>query len=191
MPAAELSEPEYLRHVEHLARKVVAMAKEEGWLSHGDDPAELTPLQQVISQLDDQIRHHHFAGDGCVDDSELPLMKLAGIVVLRPEAMPAGMAGTYDEICARLGVDARPEGWAIWNTWAADGQPVSIVMVDLEGTEGVLMNWTRGIEVYPVTPLPAQVVLARQGWVTPMTLSRLSARKLGTTRPVCWSPADG
>ncbi|GAA0839791.1 hypothetical protein GCM10009525_51470 [Streptosporangium amethystogenes subsp. fukuiense] len=46
-------------------------------------------------------------------------------------------------------------------------QPISIVLVDSSGTEGLLANWVQGVEVHPVTPLPAQVVLTRQGWVTP------------------------
>jgi hypothetical protein len=134
MTPAKLSEPEYLRHIEHLARKLVAAAADEGWLTYGEDAAGLTPLQQVISEIDGEIRHYHFDGDGCFDDSELPFMKLAGTVVLRPDVVPLGMEGTYPELCARLGVDARPEGWAIWNTWAADGQPISIIMVDLDGS---------------------------------------------------------
>nr|BFE85136.1 hypothetical protein GCM10020093_077370 [Planobispora longispora] len=128
------------------------------------------------------LRHYHFDGDGCLD-GELPPMKLAGVVILRPHAVPVDMQESYTEICARLDIEARPEGWAIWNTWAGDGQPISIVLVDAGGTEGLLMNWARGIEVYPVTPLPAQVVLTRQGWLTPMTLSPASARRLGATRP--------
>ncbi|MEV6867263.1 hypothetical protein AB0M44_40515 [Streptosporangium subroseum] len=188
MGQAELSEPEYLRHIEHLTRQIVNAAAHEGWLTYGDDPSELTPLQQAVNEVARQIRHYHFDQDGCIDP-ELPMMQLAGAVILQPKAVPIGMEGTYPQICARLGVEARPEGWAIWNTWATSGQPISIIMVDMDGTEGMLMNWTRGIEVYPVTPLPAQVVLTRQGWVTPMTLSLFSTRKLGISRPLCWSPA--
>jgi hypothetical protein len=110
-------------------------------------------------------------------------MRLAGVVILRPHAVPADMEESYTEVCTRLEVEARPEGWAIWNTWAEDGQPISIVLIDSSGTEGLLTNWAHGIEVYPVTPLPAQVVLTRQGWVTPMILSPASARRLGATRP--------
>ncbi|MEW9530410.1 hypothetical protein [Microbispora sp. NPDC049125] len=188
MVRAELSEPEYLRHIEHLTREIVNAAADEGWLTYGDDPLEFTPLQRAVNEVARHIRHYHFDGDGCIDP-ELPTMKLAGTVILQPQAIPIGMEGTYSQICARLGVEARPEGWAIWNTWATDGHPISIIMVDLEGTEGMLMNWTRGIEVYPATPLPAQMALTRQGWVTPMTLSPFSTRKLGIHRPLYWSPA--
>ncbi|MET8984645.1 hypothetical protein ABZW49_04275 [Nonomuraea wenchangensis] len=188
MAGADLSEPEYLRHIEHLARELVNAAADEGWLTCDGQLMHLTPLQRAVTEMARQIRHYHFDGDGCINP-ELPPMKLAGTLVLKPDAVPLGMEGTYAEICARLGVEPRLEGWAIWNTWAADGQPISIIMVDLDGTEGVLMNWTRGIEVYPVTPVPAQVVLTRQGWVKPMTLSPFSVRKLGTNRPIYWPPA--
>jgi hypothetical protein len=115
-------------------------------------------------------------------------MKLAGVVILRPHAVPVGMNESYTGICTRLGVEARPEGWAIWNTWAKDGQPISIVLVDSSGTEGLLMNWAQGIEIYPATPLAAQVVLTQQGWLTPMTLSPVSARKLGAAQPMYQKP---
>ncbi|MGW2159603.1 hypothetical protein [Nonomuraea sp. NPDC001699] len=183
MAGAELSEPEYLRHIEHLARELVNAALDEGRLVHGGRVTHLTPLQRVVGELAHQTRHHHFDGDGCLDP-ELPPMKLAGVVVLRPDAVPVGMEGEYGEVCARLGVGPRPEGWAVWNAWAEDGQPVSIILVDLRGTEGLLMNWARGIEVHPVRPIPAQVVLTRQGWVKPMTLSPFSARELGVSRGV-------
>jgi hypothetical protein len=67
---------------------------------------------------------NHFDGDGCVDP-ELPLLKLAGAILLKPDVVPKGIDGTYAEICARLGVNARSEGWAIWNTWATKGEPIT------------------------------------------------------------------
>ncbi|WP_449060692.1 hypothetical protein, partial [Planomonospora algeriensis] len=175
-------EPEYLRHIEHLAREIVNAASAEGWLTYADDLDGATPLQRTVNETARQLRHHHFDGDGCLDE-ERPFLRLAGVVLLRPDAVPLGMEESYPEICARLGVEAKPEGWAIWNTWAEDGQGLSIVLADSEGTEGLLMNWARGIEVYPLTPLPAQVVLTRQGWLTPMTLSPLSTRRLGAVQP--------
>ncbi|GGQ30563.1 hypothetical protein [Streptosporangium pseudovulgare] len=184
MSRTDLSETEYLRHIEHLARAIVDAADGEGWLVLTGVSDEATPLRRAVIEMARQLRHHHFDGDGCLD-GELPPMKLAGVVILRPHAVPAGMEESYTEICARLGVEAQPEGWAIWNAWARDGQPVSIVLADSSGTEGLLTNWAHGIEVYPVTPLPAQVVLTRQGWVTPMTLSPASARRLGAARPTC------
>ncbi|GGL48382.1 hypothetical protein [Planomonospora parontospora] len=183
MPRPDLSEPEYLRHIEHLARKIVNAASAEGWLTYADDPAEATPLQRMVNETARQLRHYHFDGDGCLDE-ERPFLRLAGAVLLQPQAVPLGMEESYPEICARLGVEARPEGWAIWNTWAADGQSLSMILADSGGTEGLLMNWARGIEIYPLTPLSAQVVLTRQGWLTPMTLSPRSARRLGAIQPV-------
>jgi hypothetical protein len=182
MPRPDLSEPEYLRHIEHLAREIVNAANAEGWLTYADDPDEATPLQRMVNETARQLRHYHFDGDGCLEE-ERPFLRLAGVVLLRPDAVPLGMAGSYSEICARLGVQVRPEGWAIWNAWAEDGQSLSIVLADSDGTEGLLMNWARGIEVYPLALLPAQVVLTRQGWLTPMTLSPLSARRLGVIQP--------
>ncbi|WP_329426283.1 hypothetical protein OG339_39340 [Streptosporangium sp. NBC_01495] len=187
MSRTDLSEIEYLRHIEHLAREIVNAADREGWLTLTAASDEATPLHRAVIETARQLRHHHFDGDGCLDE-DLPLMKLAGVVILRPDALPVDMQESYSEICARLDVEARPGGWAIWNTWAKDGQPISIVMVDHSGTAGLLTNWAQGIEVYPITPLPAQVVLTRQGWVTPMTLSPASARKLGATRPTCQTP---
>ncbi|GAA3008618.1 hypothetical protein [Streptosporangium longisporum] len=183
MPRPDLSEPEYLRHIEHLAREIVNAASTEGWLTYADDPDEATPLQRMVNETARQLRHYHFDTDGCLDE-ERSLLRLAGVVLLRPDAVPLGMEESYTEVCVGLGVDARPEGWAIWNTWAEDGQSLSIVLVDVEATEGLLMNWKRGVEAYPLTPLPAQVVSARQGWLTPMTLSPLSARRLGVIQPV-------
>ncbi|GAA4180398.1 hypothetical protein GCM10022252_03180 [Streptosporangium oxazolinicum] len=183
MSRTELSDIEYLRHIEHLAREIVNTADNEGWLTLATISDEATPLQRAVIETARRLRHHHFDGDGCLDE-DLPLMKLAGVVILRPDALPVGMEESYSEICARLDVEARPEGWAIWNTWAKDGQSISIVLIDSSGTEGLLMNWAQGIEVYPVTPLPAQVVLTRQGWVTPMPLSPASARKPETIRPI-------
>ncbi|GAA4983777.1 hypothetical protein HD597_009495 [Nonomuraea thailandensis] len=187
MLPAGLSETEYLRHIELLARDVIHAANEEGWLTYDREATAATPLHRAVNELARQIRHHHFSGDGCLED-DLPLMRLAGIVLLHPKAIPPDMEGTYEEICARLGVPPAADGWAVWNAWAHDRQPISIVLADTDGTEGILVNWAHGIEVYPAAPLPAQVVLTRQGWITPMTLSPLSARKLGVTRPPYWTP---
>ncbi|MFF3445438.1 hypothetical protein [Streptosporangium sp. NPDC002721] len=178
----DFSDIEYLRHIEHLAREIVNAADNEGWLTLITTSDEATPLRRAVTETARHLRHHHFDGDGCLDE-DLPLMKLAGVVILRPHALPVGMEESYSEICDRLDIGARPEGWAIWNAWAKDGQPISIVLVDSSGTEGLLTNWTQGIEVYPITPLPAQVILTRQGWITPMTLSPASARELEATRP--------
>lgn len=67
-------------------------------------------------------------------------MRLISVVLLRPKAMPFDMDDDYETACQRLNVDPRPEGWAVWNTWSKQGQPVSLVMTDLDGTEGLLIN---------------------------------------------------
>ncbi len=64
--------------------------------------------------------------------------------MLRPAAMPFGMDDDYETACRRLNVDPRPEGWAIWNTWSDQGLPVALVMTDIDGTEGLLINWANG-----------------------------------------------
>ncbi|MEU7741012.1 hypothetical protein [Nonomuraea sp. NPDC049158] len=33
----------------------------------------------------------------------------------------------------------------IRNTWANNRQPISVILTDTAGTEGMLMNWARGI----------------------------------------------
>jgi hypothetical protein len=42
-----------------------------------------------------------------------------------------------------------------------------------------LANWPRGVSIYPVAPLPAQIELVRQGWVEPMTFSPHAMRHMG------------
>lgn len=175
---------EYLRQLELLARAVVSAAFDEGLLADGDVPEDASRLQRAVNELDRTIRRYHFEGDGCLDEeADRPLIKLEGVVILRPEAMPHGMGSTYQEICAQLGVEVRPEGWAVWNTWgkdrqSKDRQPVSVILTDLAGTEGVLLNWARGISAYPVVPVPSQIVMVRQGWIEPMTLSPGARRRL-------------
>ncbi|WP_433436992.1 hypothetical protein [Nonomuraea sp. CA-141351] len=188
MPPANLSETEYLRHIELLARDVVHAANEEGWLTHDRVATPATALHRAVNELARQIHHYHFSGDGCLEDDPPP-MQLAGIVLLRPKTIPPDMEGTYEEICTRLGIPPAADGWAVWNAWANDRQPICVILADTDRTEGILTNWAHGIEIYPPAPLPAQVVLTRQGWLTPMTLSPLSVRKLGITRPPYWTPS--
>ncbi|MFF5044542.1 hypothetical protein [Streptomyces nigra] len=113
----ELTELDHLREVERLARAVVAAAGGEGWLSYAPDPDDTTGLQRAVNALARSIRHYHFPGDGCAEEDERPVLKLAGVAVLRPDAMPTGWTETYEDGCGRLGVEPRPEGWALWNTW--------------------------------------------------------------------------
>ena len=64
------TEEEYLKRVEELANAVCDEALEEGWLSYLPDPPDATPLQKAINELARNLRHVHYAGDGCLDESE-------------------------------------------------------------------------------------------------------------------------
>ncbi|KAA2256919.1 hypothetical protein F0L68_25825 [Solihabitans fulvus] len=180
MAEPELTEAEYLREIEQLARAVADAAGGEDWFTYGEEPPGATRLHRAVNRLARSVRRHHFDGDGCLpDERERPELRLAGVLLLYPDAMPAGVPETYEQLCRRLGVPAREEGWALWNTWAEDGRPVTMVVTAVEATEGVLRNWARGIPLYPVLPLPGQLELVRQGWFEPMTLSPNSTRRLG------------
>ncbi|MEU1196823.1 hypothetical protein ABZ446_11435 [Streptomyces sp. NPDC005813] len=182
MPRPELSELDHLREVERLANAVTNAAAAEGWLSFAPERQEATSLQRAVNQLARGLRHYHFPGDRCLDeDDDRPTVKLAGVVLLRPSAMPTGMEETYQEACARLGVEPRPEGWALWNTWGEGGIQVTMIVSAVDTTVGLLENWARSKIVYPVTPVPSQIVQIRQGWAGPMTFSPLGAKKLGLT----------
>jgi hypothetical protein len=175
-----VSEADYLREVEARCRAVIAAAAREGWLSYGDVVGEETSVQRAVNELARTLRHYHYQGDGCLDEeADRPRVRLAGVVLLRPAAMPFGMDGDYETVCQRLNVEPRPEGWAVWNTWSEQGLAVSLVLTDLDGTKGLLANWARGIVTYPVTPLPTQVAQVHQGWVEPMTVSPKVRRHLG------------
>jgi hypothetical protein len=50
----------------------------------------------------------------------------------------------YEEVCARIGVEPRPEGWALWNTWSDGELKVTMVVTSVETTGGLLENWSRG-----------------------------------------------
>ncbi|MGW0930034.1 hypothetical protein [Streptomyces sp. NPDC002644] len=106
-------------------------------------------------------------------------MRLVGACVLKPAVMPAGVDEPYDEVCARLGVEPRPDGWALWNAWGDEGVKVTLVVSAVATTEGLIANWSRGREVDPVTPLPSQVALVRRGWIGPVTFAPRAVRRLG------------
>ncbi|SNS33180.1 hypothetical protein [Actinomadura mexicana] len=175
-----MSEIEYLREVEARSRAVVDEAAGEGWLAYYEEVEETNPLRRALNELAKTLRHYHYQGDGCLDEEDdRPRMRLAGVVLVRPAAMPFGMDDDYETACQRLHVDPRPEGWAVWNTWSEQGLSVSLVMTDIDGTEGLLINWARGIPTYPVTPVSSQIAQVHQGWAAPMTVSPRVRRHLG------------
>jgi hypothetical protein len=178
MTSSELSDLDYLREIERLANRVTVEASNEGWLSFGTDPEGATPLQRSVNQLARAVRRYHFEGDGCVDENR-SRVRLVGASVVKPGAVPAGMEEGYDEVCARIGVDPRPEGWALWNTWGVGDLKVTMVVTAVQTTEGLFENWARGRAVDPVSPLPSQIALVREGWIGPMTFSPRGVRRTG------------
>lgn len=179
MTSPELSELDYLREIERLANRVRVEASDEGWLSFQADPEESTPLRRSVNALARALRSYHFEGDGCTEEDR-PLVRLVGASVLKPGVMPAGVEEGYEEVCVRIGVEPRPEGWALWNTWSDGGElKVTMVVSAVETTEGLLENWSRGRAIDPVSPLPSQIALVRHGWIGPMTFSPRGVRRTG------------
>lgn len=178
MTSPELSDLDYLREIERLAGRVRVEALDEGWLSYLEDPEGSTPLQRSVNALARALRHYHFDGDGCLEEDR-PRIRLVGASVLRPGVMPVGVAETYEEVCARIGVEPRPEGWALWNTWSDGDVKVTMVVAAVETTEGLFENWSRGRAVDPLTPLPSQIALIRHGWIGPMTFSPRGVGRTG------------
>ncbi|GAA2349410.1 hypothetical protein [Dactylosporangium salmoneum] len=108
MPEPDLSEQEYLRQIELLAIDVVDQARGEGWLSYQPDPDQATPLQRAVNELARQVRHHHFDGDGCLDDDRA-VLHLGGAALIAPGRTPQEH-DLYQTRCAELGVETRAEG---------------------------------------------------------------------------------
>ncbi|WP_406368896.1 hypothetical protein OG788_02845 [Streptomyces sp. NBC_00647] len=178
MTRPALTQAEYLAEVERLAREVRSAALVEGWLTYGNDPEGATVLQRAVNELARTLRHHHFPGDGCVEE-ELPLIDLVGVVIIRPGVMPSARDETYEQACLRIGVEPREEGWALWNTWGKAQDRITMVVSAVDTTVGLLANWSRGVDVSPVRPLPSQIALIRQGWSGPMTLSPRAVKRTG------------
>ncbi|MFI5796020.1 hypothetical protein [Streptomyces sp. NPDC051677] len=83
MHRPELSELDYLREIERLAKAVTTAASAEGRLSYEPDPEDATPLQRAVNALAREIRHYHFPGDGCLPEEEdRPTVRLAELVPL-------------------------------------------------------------------------------------------------------------
>ncbi|MFI7057612.1 hypothetical protein ACWDOR_37095 [Streptosporangium canum] len=169
--SSDLDELDYLRRVELLARDLVERAFGEGMLSCSPDPDDANPLHRAIDELARTLRHYHFDGDGCVDDR--PLYRIAGAGLIRPDS------DSYAELCVRLGVQARAEGWALWHTWDNRHQPHTLVTTCIATTEGLLENWARGISVLPAKPDRSQLVAVVREWAGPVVLSPDHAREIG------------
>ncbi|MGW5636336.1 hypothetical protein [Streptomyces sp. NPDC003832] len=166
------TELEYLREIERPAQLVGAAASAEGRVRLDEDPEDATPLQRRLN-APARVLHHHSEGDGCLE-GDRPTVPLFGAAVLRP-----GGTQDYAGTCARFGVEARPEGWALWHTWGEAELKVTMVMSAVATTEGLFRNWSRGREADPVAPLPSRIALVHMGWAGPMTLSPGDARRLG------------
>src|SRR3954471_13441744 len=115
-----MDEHDYLRQIEVLARDVVLAAQDERSLTYGPDPDEATTLQRAVNQLARHLRREHFVGDGCADHDG-PLLHLGRGAVISPSDDSVAQA-SYLAGCARLGVEARVQGWALWYTWDPKGR---------------------------------------------------------------------
>ncbi|WUD77064.1 hypothetical protein OG937_37860 [Streptomyces sp. NBC_00510] len=179
MTSPELSELDYLREIERLAKAVVSAAA--GEQLHAGDAEDDGPFQRSVNALGRALLQYHFPLDGCLEEEEeRPLVPLAAVAIIRPEAMPIGSDETYPHACARLGVEARPEGWALWDTWVDGSAKVTMVVSAVDTTEGLLTNWAKGRDLLPVMPLPSQIAQVHAGWTGwASVFSPYGKRKLG------------
>ncbi|MGC4854441.1 hypothetical protein ACLQ24_13840 [Micromonospora sp. DT4] len=178
MPDIDPTEAEYLRQIELLAHDVANRALDEGWLSFHPDPDDATPLQRAVNALARQLRHHHFDDDGCVDP-DAPLVGLAGALLVRPTRVMTEQE--YIDICERLGVEARPQGWALWHTWDQQGRRITMVTTRISTTEGMLLTWSKGRHMMPVKPPRAAVAATVKGWLGPAVRSPGYAAETGVS----------
>ncbi|MER5336845.1 hypothetical protein [Micromonospora sp. NPDC002717] len=178
MPDIDPREAEYLRQIELLADDVVNRALDEGWLSFDPDPDDATPLHRAVNALGRQLRHYHFEDDGCVD-TDAPLVGLAGALLVRPTTVVSEQE--YIDICERLGVEPRPQGWALWHTWDQKGRRITMVTTRMSTTEGMLRVWSKGRHLMPVKPPRAAVAATVKGWLGPAVRSPGYAAETGVT----------
>ncbi|MBB5075965.1 hypothetical protein [Nonomuraea endophytica] len=170
--ASDLDDWDYLRRLELLSRELITRALDEGWLSYAPDPDEATPLQRTINEIARSVRHYHFEGDGCLD--ERPILALGGAALITREPQP----GVYEPLCQSLGVDPRPEGWALWHTWDDRRRAHTLVTTRLATTQAMLANWSRGIATHPEAPNREHIAAVVRGWTGPIVLSPDHARNL-------------
>jgi hypothetical protein len=161
-------DPDYLRRVESCARALVLEAVKERRQIYLEDlraTAFDRALLDLVRAVDDW---EHFTGDGCLADDPLSL-PLGGIVVLKPEAMPPTARFTYESACGGLGLEARKEGWAVWNVWEGKAEHrCALVLSDFTVTQAVLRNWAAGVAVQPGEPFRHHIVQRVDGWIRPM-----------------------
>ncbi|MEU8165505.1 hypothetical protein AB0B97_03220 [Micromonospora sp. NPDC049004] len=178
MPDIDPTDAEYLREIELLANDVVDRALDEGWLSFDPDPDDATPLQRAVNALGRQLRHYHFEDDGCVEP-DAPLVGLAGALLVRPTTVLSEQE--YIDICERLGVEARPQGWALWHTWDQKGRRITMVTTRISTTEEMLLVWSKGRHMVPIKPPRAAVAATVRGWLGPAVESPGYAAETGVT----------
>jgi hypothetical protein len=166
----ELSERDYLRQIDLLARDEVGAAQDEGTLTYGPDPREATGLQRAVNELARALRHWHFEGDSCLAED---VLHLGGAALIGPGQE------SYRTGCARLGVDPRDEGWALWYAWDEKARAHTMVTTALDTTRALLDNWAGGRDVHPARPRRAQVAAVVRGWVGPIILAPGHAGTVG------------
>jgi hypothetical protein len=110
------------------------------------------------------------------------------VACVLPSDVVGGDQEGYEEVCARIGVEPRSEGWALWNTWSGGELKVTMVVSAVETTEGLFQNWSRGRVIDPVAPLPSQIALVRRDWIGPMTFSPRAVSRMGLNgEPLSWT----
>lgn len=165
VPISDPTEAEYLRQVELLANDVANRALDECWLSFAPDPDDATPLQRAVNALARRLRDYHFEDDGCVDP-DAPLLDLAGAFLISPTSAP-----DYADSCTRLGVEAQPQGWAVWHAWDERRRRITMVTSKIDTTRGMLLAWSKGRHIMPVKPERAAIAATVNGWLGPAVQS--------------------
>lgn len=172
-------DPDYLRRVESCARELILEAVKEARQIYLDD-LHATAFDRALVDLARAVEDwEHFTGDGCLT-GDPPGLPLAGIVVLKPQAMPPTARFTYESACGGLGVEPRAEGWAVWNVWDRKvAYRYALVLSDFTVTHAVLRNWAAGVAVQPGEPFRHHIVQRVEGWIRPMIhFPRLAGKEL-------------
>lgn len=90
-----------------------------------------------------------------------------GALVIRPERMPHVLIDDYATVCRDLGVEPRPEGWALWFGVDASGATFTVFTRHVHPTEAALSQWRE--DCFSDLPVLGEddLVDLREGWVTP------------------------